>query len=161
MIHRSMLTATMFCALLMLTCSRVTDHQERQGVSGPSATNDQSAGVDSEGSIRAKTAELEASQKSAQVQTDFTRLRDEFRQKITTDLTDLDHRIVLLERKARNSVGNAKNEVEMGLTQIRADRLAFTNDYKSLDSATSANWDATKARLDKEWLALSNLVDHS
>jgi len=161
MIHHSMLTATMFYALLMPACGRMTDHQERQGVSGPSATNDQSAGVDSESSIKAKTAELETNQKSAQVQADFTKLRDEFRQKITTGLTDLDHRVELLERKARNSVGNAKNEVEMGLTQIRADRFTFTNDYKSLDSATSANWDATKARLDKEWLALSNLVDHS
>jgi hypothetical protein len=161
MIHRSMLPATMFCALLVPTCSRITDHQERQGVSGPNATNDQSAGVESEGSIRTKTTELEANQKSAQVQAEFTKLRDEFRQKITTGLTDLDHRVELLERKARSSVGNAKNEVEMGLAHIRADRLAFTNDYKSLDSATSANWDATKARLDKEWLALSNLVDHS
>ena len=145
----------------MPTCSRITDHQERQGFSGPSATNDQSAGVDSESSLKAKAAELEANHKSAQAQVDFTKLRDEFRQKITTGLADLDHRVELLERKARNSVGNAKNEVEMGLTQIRADRFTFTNDYKSLDSATSANWDATKARLDKEWQALSTLVDHS
>jgi len=159
MIHHSILITTIFCALLTPTCDR-TDHRERQSVSGPSATNDQSAGVDSEGSLKAKIAELE-SQKSAQAQADFAKLRDEFRQKVTIGLTDLDHRVILLERKARSSVGNAKNEVETGLTQIRADRFTFTNDYKSIDSATSANWDATKARLDKEWLALSNLVDHS
>jgi hypothetical protein len=161
MIYRTMLTATMSCTLLMPACSKMTDHQERQGFSGPSAMNDQSAGVETEGSAKSKAAELVTNQQSAQVQADFTKLRDDFRQKITSGLTDLDHRVVLLERKARNSVGNAKNEVEMGLTQIRADRLTFTNDYKSVDSATSANWDATKARLDKEWLALSSLVDHS
>jgi len=66
-----------------------------------------------------------------------------------------------LESKARNSVGKAKIEVELALTQIRADRFTFTNDSKSIETATSVNWDATKARLDKEWLALSNLVDHS
>jgi len=82
MIQSSMLTATMFCALLMPACGRMTDHQERQGASGLSATNDQSAGVESEGSIRTKTTELEANQKSAQVQAEFTKLRDEFRQKI-------------------------------------------------------------------------------
>jgi hypothetical protein len=161
MIYLPVLATTLFCALLVpLGCSKAPI-QQRQGASVSSITNDRSAGTDTGDVLRAKNAELEVQQKNALVQSDFMKMRESYRKQITASLTALDRKVTILEGKAKYSEGKARNNLEMGLTQIRADRYAFTDDYKSLDTVTSANWDATKARLDKQWTELSNLVDRS
>jgi hypothetical protein len=33
------------------------------------------------------------------------------------------------------------------------------NDYKTIEVASAATWDATKARLEKEWTDLKNMVE--
>jgi hypothetical protein len=76
-------------------------------------------------------------------------------------MTTLDRKIAVLEGKAKYSARKASNDREMALTQIRADRYTFMNDCQSVDTTTSANWGTVKARLDKEWLELSTLVDRS
>jgi hypothetical protein len=40
-------------------------------------------------------------------------------------------------------------------------REAFVNDYKSIETASADTWDATKARLDKQWTELKNMVDRA
>jgi len=160
MIYRLVLTTTLACVLFAPACSREAN-QQRRGVSVPSVTNDQSAGTNTEDLLKARNAELEAQQKEYRAQSDFMRMRESYRQQMTANLAALDRKVTILEGKAKYAEGKARNALEMGLTQIRADRYAFATDYKSIDTVTSANWAATKARLDKTWTELSSLVDHS
>lgn len=160
MINTRILATTLLCVLVAPAC-RKTPHQQRQGVSVPNVTNDQSAGTDTVDGLEAKNAALRAQQRSAQVQANFMQQREAYRQKVAESLSDLDRKVAILEGKAKHADGKARNTLEMGLTQIRADRFAFIDDYKSLDTATSTTWDSTKARLDKEWTQLSSLVDRS
>jgi hypothetical protein len=158
--NHPILAITLLGAVFTSTCSKAP-HPQRQGASVPNITNDQSAGTDTGSELKAKSIELAAQQKSDHVQSEFMNMRESYRQQMTANLTSLDRKVAILEGKAKYSEGKTKNDLEMGLTQIRADRFAFVNDYKSVDTATSANWDATKARLDKEWTNLSNLVQRS
>lgn len=160
MIYRPVLASTLLCALLATACSKAPS-QQKQRVGELNVTNDQSAGTDTGDVLKAKNVELQAQQKNAQVQSDFMKMRESYRQQMTASLTALDRKVNLLEGKAKYSEGKPKNKLEMGLTQIRADRYAFTTDYKSVDTVTSANWDVTKARLDQKWTALSDLVDRT
>jgi hypothetical protein len=160
MTYRPILATTLLCALLAFACSKAT-HPERQGASVPNITNDQSAGTATGNELTDKPIDLAAQHNSDRVQSDFMNMRESYRQQMTANLTALDRKVTILEGKAKYSEGKTKNHLEMGLTQIRADRFAFMTDYKSLDTVTSANWDATKTRLDKAWTSLSNLVDRS
>jgi hypothetical protein len=45
------------------------------------------------------------------------------------------------------------------VTALRFQRDAFANDFKELDLAIVATWDATKTRVDKEWADLDAAVD--
>ncbi len=47
----------------------------------------------------------------------------------------------------------------MQLTQIRSQREAFANDWKTIETASATTWDSTKTRLDKEWSELKAMVD--
>jgi hypothetical protein len=160
MICRPILTITLLCSLLASTCSKTPDPQ-RQGASVSNVTNDQSAGTDTGGELKGNPTELSSQQKRERVQSEFMNMRESYRQQMTANLTALDRKVTILEGKAKYSEGKTRNHLEMGLTQIRADRFAFMNDYKSIDTVTSANWDATKARLDKKWTELSELVERS
>jgi hypothetical protein len=141
-------------------CERENNHL-RQGVSVDDPINDVSAVANDEGATKAKNVELLANQKTEKVQMDFMKLREDYRQKVTAGMVDLDRKVLILQGKGKYSNGKLKQDLETSLTQIRADRYDFTNDYKSLDTVTSANWEVTKVRLDNKWLALVALVDSS
>ncbi len=157
-------TSIVVTSILLLVSANGCDkspNRLRQGVTAQNPTNDKSAGTDNEAAVQAKNVELQAGQKAAQAQMDFMKLRESYRQTITAGLVDLDRKVTILEGKGKYSVGKVKYDLETNLTQIRADRFAFTNDYKSLDTASSATWDVTKSRLDKKWVELVALVDKS
>lgn len=161
MMYRSLVVATRLCALLAFACGKTPGHQDRHGFSEPYVANDVSGAGESTSSLNAKPAEGEVALGTDQAQLDFVKLRDAFRQTVGADLTTLDRKIAVLEGKAKYTSGRAKNKLETSLTQIRADRYTFMNDYKSLDTATRSSWEAAKEHIDKEWNALTDLVNHS
>jgi len=160
MIRKSILATTALLTVLIPACGRASS-REGHGEGLAPVANDQSAGAELENVSKAKSAAAEADLKALQARTDFTKAREDYRHKIVSGLSDLDRKVVVLERKAKASDGKNDNPLEMNLTQIRADRYAFMNNYKSLDGVSDANWDVSRARLDKEWVALADLVDKS
>ncbi len=158
---RSSIFATFVLLVVIVPgCDQASNHT-RQGVSGQGLGRQQPTATGSMASITASNAELRAEQKQERAQMEFMQLREKYRQLVTAGLVDLDRKVLILEGKEKYSRGAAKSAMQMSLTQIRADRYAFMSDYKSLDTASSGTWEATKARLDKEWTALSELVDRS
>ncbi len=75
------------------------------------------------------------------------------------NLVELDRSVADLDAKAKQSKGKAKTDLDANLKEIHSDRGAFETDYKSLETATAATWDAATMRLDKEWTHLKALVD--
>lgn len=110
---------------------------------------------------KAREAHAEAAEEIADATAKFQKLREEFRHDTTENLVELDKDVHELEAKAMKATGKEKAELDAKLSEIRARRAAFVNDYKSIETASAATWDATKARLEREWSELKELVDRA
>ena len=88
--------------------------------------------------------------KVAEAQAGFSKLREDYRHSTTTNLVELDSKVVDLEAKAKASTGKAKADLDASLKQIHSDRRTFDVDYKSLETATAVTWDDARAHLDTD-----------
>ena len=116
------------------------------------------------GAVREANNEIKSAQevegeKVAAAQAGFMKLREDYRHTMTMNLVGLDQRVSDLDGKSTQSQGVAKTTLDAILKQIHEDRSLLEADRKSLESTTAATWDDAKARLDKEWTHLSQLVD--
>ena len=136
-------------------------HEQEKAVAAQTKANEAIVEANQEANQKANQAQADADRKIADAQASFLKMREDYRHDTTTKLVDLDHKISDLEAKSKTSTGKAKAELEAQLTQIRARREAFSNDWKSIETASAATWDATKNRLDKEWNDLKSMVERA
>ena len=92
-------------------------------------------------------------------ESDFTKMREDFRHETTTELAELDKEIAELEAETETLEGTKKTEREANLTTIRGMRERFDQDYKSIETASSTTWDQTKTRLEKQLKELDEAID--
>lgn len=137
-------------------CNKAADEQQK-AVNAQAQANDKIVQANQD----AVNAQAEADKKIAEAQANFLKMREDYRHETTTNLVDLDKKIADLEAKEKTSTGKKKADLDAQLTQIRARREAFANDWKSIETASASTWDATKNRLDKEWSDLKNLVERA
>ena len=104
-------------------------------------------------------AKVKADEKINEAQRDFDKTRDDYRHDMQSNLATLDKKIADLDAKTVKATGDKKVELGNKTSTLRADRTAFAEDVRSLDNATAATWDATKARLDKEWSDIKSTSD--
>src|SRR6188768_865391 len=160
---RSSIVACSFAALLIALgagCNKAADEQEKANQAQAKA-NEKIVEANQEANKKANEAQAEADKKIAEAQATFLKLREDYRHDTTQKLVDLDHKIADLEAKAKTSVGKKKTELDTQLAQIRSQREAFANDWKTIETASATTWDSTKNRLDKEWNDLKALVDRA
>jgi len=155
---RSIIVSGAFIALLIAGCSKAADDQQKAAVA-QSEANDKIAAARAEADKKVASAQSEADMQVAAAQASFMTRREDYRHKTTLNLVDLDHKVDVLSAKSRAATGQAQVDMNASLKQIRIGRADFATDYLSLESTTAATWDATQARLDREWAALSALVD--
>jgi len=139
-------------------CDDAADLQKKSDVA-QAAANEKIAEATGEADRKIKAAQAEADRKTNDMQAAFARTVEDYRHKTQTDLTDLDQKITELDARAVSATGKAKDHLGATLPSIKARRAAFAADFKSIDGAAAASWDATKARLDQEWTDLKALVD--
>ena len=108
---------------------------------------------------QANESQLEADKKIAGALADFRKTREDYRQKVQTNLDALDKQIADLDAKARSGTSKAKSDLRAKLPAIHAQRDAFANDFRAIENATAGSFDALKDRLDKEWSDLTAAVD--
>jgi len=106
-------------------------------------------------------AQAAAQQKIDTARAEFDKARADYRHDKETKLADLDKRIGELGVKANRATGKAKTDWDARMAALRAQRDAFVNDLQSLDTTPASIWDATKARVDREWDALDEAVRKS
>jgi len=104
-------------------------------------------------------AQANADQKIAAAEADFATTREDYRHKVQSNLTALNKEIDDLDVKAKKATGTTKTDLHATVPVLRAQRDAFVADFQALGNATAMTWDATQARLDKEWTDLKAAVD--
>lgn len=152
--------AAVACTSWLGACDNAAD-QKRKADEAQIEADKKIAEANSEANEKAAKAQAEADRKTAEAQANFLKMREDYRHDITTKLVSLDRKIADLQAKSLTATGKSKTELDARLSEIRAEREAFTNEYKTVEQASASTWDATKARLDKAWERLSNLVDRA
>ena len=137
-------------AALASGCNKAADEQEK-ATNAQIKANEKIVEANQEADKKAAEAQADADKKIAEAQASFLKLREDYRHDTTQKLVDLDHKIADLEAKAKTSTGKKKADLDAQLTQIRTQREAFANDWKTIETASATTWDSTKNRLDKEW----------
>jgi predicted double-glycine peptidase len=141
-------------------CNKAADEQQK-ATNAQVEANQKIVDANQEADQKANKAQAEADQKIADAQATFLKMREDYRHDTTNKLVDLDHKIADLEAKAKTATGKTKLDLDAQLTRIRAQRAAFSDDWKQIETASAATWDATKTRLDKEWTDLKAAVDRA
>lgn len=158
-----MRTTTLIAGIVTLTAALGCENngrQQQQKVDQAQAEADQKvAEAQREANEKAAQARAEADKKMAEAQQEFTKTREDYRHDVTTKLADLDKKIADLDAKVLKTTGDKKVELGNKASSLRSQRGAFAADVKSLDTTPAASWDATKARVDKEWSNIKSASD--
>ena len=145
--HRCMILGAVVLLGSTAACDKAADDEKKANV------------AQAEADEKIALATKEADQKIAAARAGFMKLREDYRHTTTQNLVELDRDVDGLAAKAKQASGKARTDLDAHLAQIQAGRGAFVRDYEALDATSGAIWDASKARLDKEWLDLKALVD--
>ena len=158
MLRKTFLTSAALSLLLVVGCDKAADDQKK-ATAAQNEANEKIAEAKVEADKKAVSAQSEADKKIAEAQASFMKRREDYRHKTTVNLVELDHKIDVLAAKSKTQTGKAQADLDASLKQIRSSRADFATDYNTLATESATTWDATQARLDKEWAALSALVD--
>lgn len=162
MIRSSILVCGLGALVLALAsgCNKAADEQEK-AVAAQTKANEKIVEANQEADKKANEAQADADKKIAEAQASFLKMREDYRHDTTQNLVDLDKKIADLEAKSKTATGKKKADLDVQLGQIRTQRESFANDWKTIETASAATWDATKSRLDKEWSDLKSMVDRA
>lgn len=158
MFRKTILTSSAICLILAAGCSRAQDDQQK-ATAAQSEANDKISAARTEADKKVVSAQSEADKKIGEAQASFLTRREEYRHKTTLNLVELDRKVDLLTAKSKTATGKSQTDLQASLQQIHVSRTGFAADYASLEGDSASTWDATQSRLDKEWAALSALVD--
>ena len=159
MLRKTILTSAALLSLVIAAgCDNAAADQQK-ATSAQNEANDKIVAARVEADKKVVSAQSEADQKISEAQASFMKRREDYRHKTTLNLVELDHKVDVLDAKSKTSTGKAQTDLQASLRQIRASRADFGTDYNTLETASASTWDATQARLDKEWTALTALVD--
>jgi len=112
-----------------------------------------------QGQTEITNAQVQTNEKIAEAERAFDKTREDYRHTMQSNLDSLDKKLVDLDAKTTKATGNKKVELTNKSSTLRSQRDTFAADVKSLDTATAATWDATKARMDKEWSDIERTSD--
>jgi hypothetical protein len=109
--------------------------------------------------VEITNAEVKADEKVAEARNDFDKTREDFRHSMQSNLDALDKNLSDMDAKAMKATGTKKVELSNKATKLRAQRDVFAADVRAIGDTTAATWDATKARIDKEWSNIKSSSD--
>ncbi len=155
----SFATIALVLPLAALACDKSGAEAQQKADKAQAQANQEITNATIESDKKIDKAQATADKKIAEADRDFAKTRDDFRHTATTNLADMDKKLADLDAKAKKATGKKKMDIEAGLPTLRTQRDAYAADLKNLDTATAATWDATRARVEKEWSDLKNAAD--
>lgn len=159
--NRYFLVLAATTALTTFACDQSAKEAQEKADKAQAEAQKKIDNATAEATSRVTSAEVEAQKKIAEAENDFAKTREDYRHKTQEHLDSIDKELADLEAKAVKATGKAKTDLESQLTTLKAQRMAFGEDVKSIETATATTWDATKARVDKEWKDLKDAVDRA
>lgn len=148
-------------ALGSFACDKTGAEAQEKANKAQAEANKDIANANAEADGKMRAAQAEADKKIAEAKGDFAKTREDYRHTVQTNLDELDKKIAVLEAKAKKETGKAKMDLDANIAALKTRREGFATSVRSLDNATATSWDATKARLDKEWADLKAAVDRA
>ena len=146
---RSIIRVAACCLpLLAFACNKTGTEAQREADQAQATAN-----------TKVTNAQVEADKKVADAREGFAKTREDYRHDVQSKLDDLDKKIADLEAKRLKATGATRAKLDANLPNIHRERDAFAKDFATVQSDTAVTWDASKARLDKQWNALKDAVD--
>ena len=102
MVRRQMYGGFALALLISLGCNNAADEQAKADKAQAEA-NEKIATANREAQLKGAVAQAEADKKVAEAQVDFMKLREDYRHKINSSLTDMDAKVADLELKAKKA----------------------------------------------------------
>lgn len=158
--NRSITVSALMALSLALAagCNKAADEQKKADEARAEADN-KVIEANREATEKVNAARAEEDKKVAEAQADFLKIREDYRHKVTEDLTGVDKEIAELEAKAKTATGKTKATLDSSLPNVRTLRENVSNEYRSLELASAITWDDAKGRVDKAVDELKKAVD--
>lgn len=120
--------------------------------------NEKSAKAQNEAVTEITQAQVEANKKINEANADFLKIREDYRHKLQSDLTEVDKDIAKIEEKATKATAKTKVDFDNALVDIRAKRANVQSTFDGMQNATASGWDAMKNDADKAYSDLKAAI---
>ena len=144
---------------LVVACDKSGAEAQAEANKAQENANAQMAKANDQVTTTSGQAQANADMKIAAAKADFAMTREDYRHEIQSKLDTLNKELDDLDAKAMKATGTVKADLHAKVPALRAQRDAFVADFQALGNATASTWDATRARIDKEWTDLKTAVD--
>lgn len=165
LLHHSMGIAACCLSLVAFGCNKSDKagaEAQHEATQAQAHATTETTKAQIEANKKAETEQAEANKKIAKEEASFSKTREDYRSDMQNKLVELDKKIADLDTKEAKATGNTKAKLEQHLPGIHKERQSFEKDFAALQHENDpATWDTSKARLDKEYDALKNAVDHA
>jgi hypothetical protein len=157
--NRTFFAFALFAPLSVLACDKSGTEAQKKADQAQAEANREMNQAQSESTTKITSAQVEADKKIAEAQRSFAQTREDYRHDVQENIDQIDQKLANLEARSKKAVGKKKLELDSRLPGLRSRRDQFVRDAKVIDTETATTFDATKARLDKEWVDLKAAVD--
>lgn len=158
---KTLLGATALVALVAVACDKPADREraaQNELTEAKVEADKKVANAQAEATHDVDKARAEANKDFAQANVDFQKARVDYRAERQKDLAELDKDIADLELDAKKATGQKRIDLDQRLVTIHTQRDLYGRELVDVDTATPGTWDATKARLDRDWDALKKTI---
>ena len=137
-------------------CQKSGTEAQREAEKAQATANTEITSANAEADKKSTKAQAEANEKISAGDKDFIKTREDYRHDVQSNLDSVDKKIADIDARAQKG-----KKVKGDLDAIHAQRDAFAADVQKIDQTDASTFDATKARIDKEWNDLKKAVDRA
>jgi hypothetical protein len=159
MMNRTIPVFTTLLALSAFGCEKSGQEAQEKTDNAQAQASTEITNAQIQANNKMNSAQAKADEKIAEARSDFDKTREDYRHTMQSNLDTLDKNIADIDAKIMTATGKTKADLQAKSSTLHADRDAFANDVKALPMTTAATWDATKARMDKEWSDIKSADD--
>ncbi len=159
--NRMILSLVGLVTLTAAACDKSAAEAQESADKAQAKANAQITSAEVTANDKMNKAQAQADKTIGQAQADFEKTVEDYRHDAQANLTSLDKKLSDLDAKAVAATSATKANLTATSGTLHRQRDAFAADVASLDYTAATMWDATRARVDKEWTDLHAAVDRA
>jgi hypothetical protein len=157
--NRMILTFAGLAAIASSACDKSASDLQERADKAQAKANTEITSAEVKANEKMNNAQSEANKQIAHAQADFSKTVEDYRHDMQNNVNSLDRKLSDFDAKAMAATDATRLDLMARSRAIHAQRDAFVSDFKSIDGAAATMWDATRARVDKEWSDLHAAAD--